>query len=363
MSNTRTALYYPEIIIPSKEFIRKTILYWDEIGSIVPKAIWDEHPYFDLEDQETNQLRDAHLYRPFFPHTLMWGRVPGFEERFSDEFYRRLDFFNQRDRLKNNTRYTPVYEDKEMVPGLFHDLETRGLAKSKLNGKISVSESGHPLYFIESVTANIYMALLAESLAEADKNITMPVTEDSTWQDYAYTSIKPNNQKVCASLILDRIIPTPSPDVPLEKLIEFKEGHKTELIQLRKSIDEFQASISHASDIRAAKDSCCKFSEDFESGVKDLDRNLRDRDIKTVFGSLNSLLDIKSPEISGTLIGSGALALGTLQPIFLLSGIVMAASIKIEVYLLKEREERRKMMESLPYSYVYHLGQSGITQR
>jgi hypothetical protein len=360
MNNTRTALYYPEIIIPSKVFIRKAILYWDDIGSIVPKTIWDEHPYFDLGDQETNQLRDAHLYRPFFPHTLMYGRAPGFEERFSSEFYRRLDFFNQRDRLKNNTQFTPVYEEKEMVPGLFQDLETRGLAKSKVVGKISISESGHPVYFIESVTANIYMALLAESLAEADNNITLPVTEDSTWQDYTYSAITPNNQKVGARLVLDRIIPTPSPDVPLDKLIDFKESHKTELIQLRKSIDEFQTSISDATDIRAAKDSCCKFSEDFESGVRDIDRNLHDRNIKTVLGSLNSLLDLKSPEISGTLITSGALALGTLQPLFLLSGIIMAASIKIEVYLLKEREVRRKLMESLPYSYVYHLQKSGL---
>jgi hypothetical protein len=363
MNHTRTALYYPEIVIPSKEFIRKTILYWDDIGSIVPKTIWDEHPYFDLEDQETNQLRDAHLYRPFFPHTLSMGGVD-FQRQFSNDFYKRLDFFNQRDALRHNTKYTPVYETKEMVPGLFDELAKpeRGLAKRELAG-VSVTESNHAVYFIESITANIYMALLAESLAEADKNITVPITEDTTWQDYAYAAIYPNNQNVCAKLVLDRILPTPSPDVPLEKLIDFKEDHRTELIQLRKAIDGFQTSIAHAPDIRTAQDSCCKFSEDFGSGVKDINRNLHDRNINTVFGSLNSLMDVKSPEISATLIGSGALTLGTLQPLFLLSGIIMAASIKIEAYLLKEREERRKWMESLPYSYVYHLQKSGIAQQ
>jgi hypothetical protein len=293
----------------------------------------------------------------------MYGKVPGFEERFNNEFYRRLDFFNQRDRLQKNTRYTPVYGEKEMVPGLFRDLETRGLAQRKLNGKISLSESGHPVFYIESVTANIYMALLAESFAEIDNNITVPITEDSTWQDYAYSSIDPQNKKVCGSLVLDRILPIPSPDVPLDRIISFKEDHKIELIQLRNAIDEFQTSITQAQDIRSAKDSCCKFAEKYESGVKDIEKNLRDRNIKTFFGSLNSLQDIKSPEISGTLLGTGALVLGTLQPLFLLSGVIMAASIKIELYLLKEREERRKWMESLPYSYVYHLKKSGIVQR
>jgi len=363
MNHTRTALYYPDIVIPSKEFIRKTILYWDDIGSIVPKSIWDNHIYFDLEDEEINQLRDAHLYRPFFPNTLMHGTAPGFEERFSSEFYRRLDFFNQRKKLQNNTRYTPIYEEKEMVPGLFRDLKSRGLARWEIIGKASVSESGLPVLFIESVTSNIYMALLAESLAEADENITVPITEDGTWQDYAYSAIDTSKQKVCAKLVLDRILPIPSPEVPLDKIINFREDHRTELNQLRKSIDEFQTSISNAPDIRTVKDSCCRFSEQFESGVRDIDQNLHDRNINTVYGSLNSLLDIKSPEISGTLIGSGALALGTLQPLFLLSGIAMAASIKIEAYLLKEREERKKWMESLPYSYVYHLQKSKIAQR
>jgi len=363
MKNTRTALYYPEIIIPSKQFIRKTILYWDEIGSIVPKPIWDDHPYFKLEDEETNQLRNANLYRPFFPHTLSMGDGGNFQTRFSDEFYRRLDFFNQRDSLREKTSYTPVYEEKEMVPGLFDELETRGLATRKLAGKASVSEVHHPVYFIESTTANIYMALLAEFLADRDKNITVPVTEESTWQDYAYTATDPQMKKICANLILDRILPLPAEDVPVDRIIQFKKDHSTELSRFRKCIDDFQSSIPVAGDIRSLQDSCCRFTEDFNAGVKDIEQSLRERNINTVFGSVQTILEIKSPELSTTLLSTGALALGVLQPIFLLSGVVMHASIKVERYLLKEREERRKWMESLPYSYVYHLEKSPIIRR
>jgi hypothetical protein len=362
MNHTRTALYYPEIIIPNKQFIRKTILYWDEIGSIVPQSIWNEHPYFELEGEEINQLKNANLYRPFFPHTLRGCGIADFELKFSTEFYERLDFFNQRDALTKNTLYTPVYETKEMVPGLFNELETRGLAKRKLAEKVSVSEFNHAFYFIESVTANIYMALLAEYLSNADKNITVPVTEESTWQDYTYSATDPNNQRISASLVLDRILPIPAADVSIEKIIQFKEDQKSELLKFRKSIDDFQSSIP-LGDIRSVKDSCCKFSEEIESGVKDIEQSLRERNIDTFFGSLQTILDVKSPEISGALISSGILTLGTGQPLFLLTGIAAGASIKVERYLLKERRDRRKWLESLPHSYVYHLQQSGIVQR
>ena len=360
MNKTRTALYYPEIIIPSKQFIRKTILYWDEIGSIVPKSIWDEHPFFELEDEETNQLKDAGIYRPFFPHLLKTAGIHDFEREYRNEFFKRLDFFNQRDLLRNNTHYTPIYGEKEMVPGLFEELQRRGLAQKKIGDKISVSESKHPLFFIESVTANIYMSILAEFLSDADENITMPVTEESTWRDYTYSAIDPNKKKVCANLILNRILPIPLSDVPLGEIIQFKDDHETELVKFRECIDNFQSSISSAKDIRSVQDSCCKFSEKFNSDVKDLERSLRDRNIETLFGSVQAILDVKSPEITTTLIGSGALALGTAQPLFALSGIALGASIKVEKYLLKEKTERRKWLESLPHSYVYHLKKSKL---
>jgi hypothetical protein len=357
MNKTRTALYYPEIVIPSKQFIRKTILYWDDIGSIVPKPIWDEHPYFELDDEETNQLKNAGLYRPFFPKQLRTSGIPNFEKIYWDEFFKRLDFFNKRDSLTTNTQYTPVYGEKEMVDGLFDELERRGLAKRRLGGAISVSEFNHPLYFIESVTANIYMALLAEFLADADGNITVPVTEASSWQDYAYSSIDPQKNKICANMILDRILPIPSENVPIENIIQFKKDHRTELFHFRAEIDRFQSSISAGQSIRGVQDSCCQFSENVDRGVRDIQQSLMERNIDTIFGSLEAILDVKSPEISSALLSSGALALGTAQPLFLLSGILIGASIKVERYLLKERNERRKWLESVPYSYVHHSRQ------
>ncbi len=206
------------------------------------------------------------------------------------------------------------------------------------------------------------MSILAEFLAEEDKNITTPVMENSKWQDFTYSTIDPDAKTVCANLILDGILPIPSDNVPLNKILRFKKDHKTELIRFRKSIDDFQSSITGAGSVRAVKDSCNQFIEEVNLGVIDIEQSLNDRNIDTVFGSLQTILDVKAPKISETLLRTGAIALGVLNPIFLLNGVVLNAAVKVERYLLKERHERRKWLENQPYSYVYHLQHSGIVQ-
>ena len=37
----RTVLYYPTIEIPSDRWLRQALLYWDRVGSIVPRSFDD----------------------------------------------------------------------------------------------------------------------------------------------------------------------------------------------------------------------------------------------------------------------------------------------------------------------------------
>lgn len=363
MTSTRTALYYPNMVIPNKLWTRQALLYWDDIGSIIPEVVWRDHEFFKLENEEINQLFEAKLFRPFFPETLKRKLSSSTEDRFYDEFYDRVDYFKTRNTFDLLRSATPIYELKEIRPGFFDELAKRGLATRNIGKLSQVSESGHNVFFVETNTANIYMALLAEYLSGLDNNITVPVTEDATWQNYGYSTTDPTIQNVCANLILDRILPVPAANTPIVEIIQFKKDHKSELIRFRKSVDDFQASIPKAGDIRSIQDSCCKFSEEIGAGVRDIEQSLVERNIDTFFGSLETILDVKSPEISGALISSGALTLGTGQPLFLLTGLVAGASIKVERYLLKERSDRRRWLENLPYSYVYHLQQSGFVQQ
>ena len=38
------ALYYPQIKLPDNAWLRRAILYWDEVNPIVPRALLDSIP-------------------------------------------------------------------------------------------------------------------------------------------------------------------------------------------------------------------------------------------------------------------------------------------------------------------------------
>ncbi len=81
----RSILYYPTIDIPSGPWLRQAILYWDEVGSIVPERMEETG---DLSyREEIRVLRDRGVFRPFRPEALT--RVPRAEpilRKLDDEF-------------------------------------------------------------------------------------------------------------------------------------------------------------------------------------------------------------------------------------------------------------------------------------
>ncbi|MDF2682883.1 MAG: hypothetical protein K0R47_4073, partial [Brevibacillus sp.] len=64
----RTILYYPNIVIPDGAWLRKSLLYWDEVSSIVPIGWEYENRHNDYWLQ---YLEAEGEYRPIHPHNLM----------------------------------------------------------------------------------------------------------------------------------------------------------------------------------------------------------------------------------------------------------------------------------------------------
>lgn len=81
----RTILYYPTIDIPTNSWLRHSLLYWDEVSSIVPKS-WDERMLLELSP-DIHYLIDEGQFRPIKPEDLIMGRDnwDAFEQ-FQNEF-------------------------------------------------------------------------------------------------------------------------------------------------------------------------------------------------------------------------------------------------------------------------------------
>src|ERR1043166_3245112 len=76
-------LYYPTIDVPTDDWLRQALLYWDEVGSIVPEQWEADHHYRD----DIRYLRDEGEYRAFRPE--VFTQSSGHDEarkRFAKEF-------------------------------------------------------------------------------------------------------------------------------------------------------------------------------------------------------------------------------------------------------------------------------------
>lgn len=97
-------LYYPSIEIKDGDWLRKAILYWDKVASIVPEGNYSDDSWRDMR-----YLLNVDLYEPIYPSELEA------DSELVDEFCRQV---KEQLRLQNDKRNwnhkSEVHVDKTM---------------------------------------------------------------------------------------------------------------------------------------------------------------------------------------------------------------------------------------------------------
>ncbi len=75
---TRTILYYPHINIRNQSWLKQAVLYWDNVGTIVPHEIEDQ-----VWNIPTFQKLQEHRLLRFFPPFEHIDSEDAFSEEFS----------------------------------------------------------------------------------------------------------------------------------------------------------------------------------------------------------------------------------------------------------------------------------------
>lgn len=93
------------------------------------------------------------------------------------------------------------------------------------------------------------MSILAKHLAIADENYAVVGTDQKQYSNFTYLILKSRSQPFhleSKPLIINHlynILSTPVPDVPYEKIVDFKKTYMEELLELRKSINDFEIEV------------------------------------------------------------------------------------------------------------------------
>lgn len=336
----RNLLYYPYIDIPNKEWLYSAILYTDSISTIVP--------YQNIENEKFPEglkpLLEAGVYKPVFIEQLL--RNYTYEFGFFEEYFissTTSEKFKKMRRDIHIEQPTVLFEEK-MTYNIMRHLREQDLIKMTDGNRI----------FTEQNTALLYMSLLAQYVAKIDnENLVIPSTDLKAYERMAFNL---SESKINAyNLLLDRVLPVPSQDVSVKKILKYKQKRRNELLALRTYLNEIQKEINNAENEEHLKEILINSKETIEKGIGDVAKSLKSGRINTMVSSLNSLLKLENPKLFGTLIGAGIIGT-TINPLIGVAvGGLSVIGNTVSDYLSTNRE-----MKNHELSYLFQAKKDKI---
>lgn len=233
-------LYYPYIDVPRTDWTLRSLLYYDNIGSIVPQEYFynPERNY----DEFMLELVRSELVTPINPIEILdnpWDVTRPFVEFIennSEELIKAQNRFKEGYHggiHSNKFSKKNIHADK-FDENIFYNLEQLGLAE-KAEGR---------WYSVEKKTANNLMSFLATIISA--KTNRLPVTDYVRSFSYKNSFYQEQQKR---ETILAKLIPFPE-EIGLRGLLRFKEQHsvllnffrtRVELIVLDPNITEGSA--------------------------------------------------------------------------------------------------------------------------
>lgn len=336
----RILLYYPSIVVRNPEWIRKSILYWDEIGAIVPQ---DESARSLINgNKDITELIINEVFSPFSPEPYVSENVDFVGEFISTIESDRFERYLAQDRSSNGI---DLYKVK-MHGRLADYLIDKGLGRMKW---------GSSLINVNRNVGYLYMSLLAESLANASRDFVIPGTDYDLYQTLLYKAEKEDNGIPGMSLNLQNLLPSPRSDVPIKKILKFKDKHRSELLKFNKFLHDYQKSLISIGNPKELKEQLFFFSKELEVNLHELLGVAQSEKVPMVLGAVETIFKIEAPAILG------ALALGVTIPSEIsVGGSLVAGAVSLSKYMLDKRNENKQRLVNNPYSFLYQAKQEGI---
>jgi hypothetical protein len=234
-------LYFPHINVPNSIWFTRMLLYWDEVGAIVPYD-FIEHP--ERLDDHTRSLVQATLVKQVIPGQFLY-KIPAYTKSFvnyleslgSDLEKRRKSFGSF---LGSRRSYRIHIEKMDELARAFVDM---GLAKRKRG----------PWYNVEPQTAKEFMAYLAATVGKLEELQYMPVTDElKHLEDFVFSSsldLEPEKKISSIRLqLLEDLFPAPAKPLHASEIQEFKTNHGNKLSAFRFKVETDLISIADIED-------------------------------------------------------------------------------------------------------------------
>jgi len=220
-------LYFPSISVPRSTWTYRALLYWDEIGTIMPLE------YLDMPESLESFMKDltsAELVTRIHPGQYIY-EIPRFREAFLNYIEGNSIIQSIVQKEKSPDKYVQIHLEK--MQGLENDFMEMGLA---------VRGAKPNWFYVEANTGFSFMTYLAAILGSVTD--FQPSTDElDNLSTLAESSSLPNNiNKYRDKLrlrILENILPAPVKIDNVYELVKFKEKYNSELRRFRNEVEYF----------------------------------------------------------------------------------------------------------------------------
>lgn len=222
-------LYFPYISLPESAWTTRSILYWDNVGAIVPN-IYKEHP--SRLEQYMRELVKMELVDQIFPYNYVY-QARNFDESFIQLTHQRnFDLDERRAAFRRGERFK--IHIQKVGERLMQELTQMGIAQQKRNT--------WEWYYVETKTAKLFMMYLASVIGKAGGYT--PATNSAANVDL---SIHQNGMSFYSQRLRGRflkdLMPYPINPDPI-KLKKFKEKNQAQLKHFRILLEQSVLKVS-----------------------------------------------------------------------------------------------------------------------
>ncbi|MHC1711657.1 MAG: DUF6236 family protein [Solidesulfovibrio sp.] len=347
------ALYYPYIDILDSSFLKTSLLYWDKISTIVPRQ--ETTPY---RNHETSLLSAENILTPYHISSNKKVTTEALDSithmLHTEEFVRSLNY----------TQTEMAYIHRSKLPLDISRLFESGFDRTNIHREKlpyhlrniiedSFPELQHSDYVdVSSSFGLTYMTALANAIAK-EENLSC-LTNFSLYNDLSIRAKNPIQIQhprdlrniatgILARLTIDRI--GIKENVPLEKILEFRNRYQDEMMRFREAIRDLVTSLEI--DRFDTIEKLIKY-------LKQIQKNKVAQSIKNLKRSLStSAIDIMLNNFTianiVTLIGTSSISfLGT-------EYIPIAAGLTISTGLYSISRHNNRVLNENPYTYAFLL--------
>jgi len=220
------ALYFPYIRVPESAWFTRTLLYWDQVATIVPYEFIAEP---ERLGEHTRSLVEHELVAQVQPGLYNWD-LPSFASAFAAYLAESPERLVERqEAFRRGETFRIHIEKMDPLAGVLHEA---GLC----------AEQEYPWTSVEQATATDFMAYLAASLGQVEEIDAIPVSDHEKslaplLSPHGGAAPPDRELDELRVVVLEELFPAPERPLAAAEIAEFRSKHGDELRGFRRRVE------------------------------------------------------------------------------------------------------------------------------